>query len=162
MNAQDDAKAELTTLLKQERDIRFESFDHDDAWAVGSALRQYAAERNLPVSIAIMLGEQRAFHAGLPGSTADNDDWLARKFRVVRHFGHSSLAVGTDFRARGLDFETDSGLEVALHAAHGGAFPLIVGGAIVGVVGLSGLAQREDHALVVDALIEHRNAATRS
>ena len=160
MSDQDDAKDFHATLLEQERDIQFESFDHDDAWAVGSMLRGWASEQNLPVAIAIMLGEQRAFHAGLPGSSADNDWWLGRKFRVVNHFGHSSLAVGTDFKARGLTFETDSGLDFEQYAAHGGAFPLIVGGSIVGVVGVSGLAQREDHALVVKALTAHRDRAS--
>ncbi len=160
MTDQDDAKAFHATLLEQERDIQFESFDHDDAWAVGTMLRTWASEQKMPVAIAIMLGEQRAFHAGLPGSSAENDWWLARKFRVVDHFGHSSLAVGTDFKARGLNFETDSGLDFEQYAAHGGAFPLIVGGSIVGKVGVSGLAQREDHALVVKALTAHRDNAS--
>jgi uncharacterized protein (UPF0303 family) len=68
--------------------------------------------------------------------------------------------VGTDFKARGLNFETDSGLDFEQYAAHGGAFPLIVGGSIVGKVGVSGLAQREDHALVVKALTAHRDNAS--
>lgn len=147
----------LDELLKQERDIRFTSFSHDDAWAVGAHLVQLASERSLPVAVAIMLGDQRAFHAGLAGASADNDDWLERKFRVVRRYGHSSLAVGAQFRAGGADFDTDSRLDTTLYAAHGGAFPIIVQGAIVGIAGVSGLPQRDDHALVVEALSAHRD-----
>lgn len=159
MNDQDDAKASYETLLQQERDIQFESFGHDDAWVVGSMLRQLSSERQHPVAIAIVLGDQRVFHAGLPGSSADNDDWLAKKFRVVRRFGHSSFAVGTEFRSRGRTFGTDSGLDPREFAAHGGAFPLLVRGSLVGVVGVSGLAQRDDHDLVVEALTAHRDNA---
>jgi uncharacterized protein (UPF0303 family) len=149
----------LDELLKQERDIRFTSFSHDDAWAVGAHLVQLASERSLPVAVAIMLGDQRVFHAGLAGASADNDEWLERKFRVVRRYGHSSLAVGTRFRVDGRDFDSDSRLDTALYAAHGGAFPIIVQGSIVGIAGVSGLRQRDDHALVVEALSAHRDRA---
>ena len=154
-----DDHAQLRTLLEQERTLQFTAFSPDDAWALGSRLRELAAARSLPVAIAIVLGEQRVFHTGLAGASADNDGWLERKFAVVRRYGHSSLAVGTEFRSRGLDFDRDSRLDPARFAAHGGAFPLFVGGAIVGIVGVSGLPQLEDHALVVEALRAHLAAA---
>ncbi|MCX7521759.1 heme-degrading domain-containing protein [Microbacterium sp. STN6] len=147
----------LEELLEQELQLQFDSFTHDDAWSIGMRLVQLASDRSLPVAIAVMLGDQRAFHAGLAGASADNDAWLERKFRVVRRFGHSSLAVGEQYRARGGDFDTDSRLDTDLYAAHGGAFPILVRGAIVGVAGVSGLAQRDDHALVVEALEAHRD-----
>lgn len=158
MSDQTDAQAFLAILLEQERTIQFESFDHSDAWSLGCDLVRLATERELPVAIAIALGDQRAFHAGLAGASADNDDWLERKFRVVRRFGHSSLAVGTDFRSRGKNFDVDSRLS-GEYAAHGGAFPILVRGSMVGIAGVSGLPQRDDHALVVEALTAHRDAA---
>ncbi|WP_022885608.1 heme-degrading domain-containing protein [Glaciibacter superstes] len=157
MNDENDEKMALAALLEQEREIQFDSFAHGDAWVVGTHLVQLASERALPVAIAIMLGDQRAFHAGLPGASADNDDWLERKFRVVRRFGHSSLAIGTRFRSTGGDFDTDSRLSVSDYAAHGGAFPILVRDSIVGIAGVSGLPQRDDHALVVEALAAHRD-----
>jgi uncharacterized protein (UPF0303 family) len=103
--------------------------------------------------IGIVLGEQRVFHTALDGSSADNDEWLARKMAVVRRYGRSSLGVGEQFRVAGKDFDADSRLDTARFAAHGGAFPLtLTGGELVGVVGVSGLPQREDHALVVEQL----------
>jgi uncharacterized protein (UPF0303 family) len=42
------------------------------------------------------------------------------------------------------------------HAAFGGAFPLRVRGSLIGAVGVSGLAQEDDHDLVVEVLKAHR------
>ena len=149
----------LQTLLEQERTLQFDAFSHNDAWMLGTRLRTLATEQTLPVAIAIMLGDQRVFHAGLAGSSADNDGWLERKFAVVRRYGHSSLAVGVEFRSRGVDFDVDSRLDLTRFAAHGGAFPLFVRGSIVGMVGVSGLPQLDDHALVVEALGAHLASA---
>jgi uncharacterized protein (UPF0303 family) len=45
------------------------------------------------------------------------------------------------------------GLPTADYASHGGSFPLTVAGAgIIGTVTVSGLPQRADHELVVEAL----------
>jgi uncharacterized protein (UPF0303 family) len=154
-----DDLAQLQTLLEQERTLQFDAFSHDDAWMLGTGLRTLAVEQALPVAIAIMLGDQRVFHAGLTGASADNDGWLERKFAVVRRYGHSSLAVGVEFRSRGVDFDVDSRLDPTRFAAHGGAFPLFVRGSIVGMVGVSGLPQLDDHALVIEALGAHLASA---
>ena len=154
-----DDLAQLQTLLEQERTLQFDTFSHDDAWMLGTRLRTLAAEQALPVAIAIKLGDQRVFHAGLAGASADNDGWLERKFAVVRRYGHSSLAVGVEFRSRGVDFDVDSRLDPTRFAAHGGAFPLFVRGSIVGMVGVSGLPQLDDHALVIEALGAHLASA---
>jgi uncharacterized protein (UPF0303 family) len=142
----------LTQLLEQESTLQFDLFGHDNAWALGTQLRALAVGRSLPVAIVIVLGDQRVFHAGLPGASADNDGWIERKFAVVRRYGHSSLAVGEEFRSHGLDFDLDSRLDPARFAAHGGAFPLRVRGSLVGIVGVSGLPELDDHDLVVEAL----------
>ncbi len=126
-----------------------------DAWAVGCRLVELGQKRALPIAVAIMFGEQRVFHAALAGASADNDSWLDSKFRVVRRFGNASLTVGTRFRASGRDFDADSRLDPRRYAAHGGAFPLRVRGSLIGAVGVSGLPQREDHALVVEVLTEY-------
>ncbi|MBC7443724.1 MAG: heme-degrading domain-containing protein [Ramlibacter sp.] len=145
----------LPLLLEQELTLQFDSFDLGDAWIVGSRLVELGNERRHPIAVSITFGEQRVFHAALAGSSADNDGWLENKFRVVRRFTNSSFAVGTRFRANSRNFAADSNLDPATHAAHGGAFPLRVRGSLVGVVGVSGLAQREDHALVVEVLTWH-------
>lgn len=140
-------------LQAEELELRFADFTLDDAWALGSRMRSAAVAAGLPVAIGIVLGEQRVFHTALPGSSADNDDWLARKTRVALRYGQASLAVGESFRDKGKDFDTDSRLDPARYAAHGGVVPLrLRGGTVIGAVGVSGLPQREDHAFVVAQL----------
>ncbi|MYT71518.1 MULTISPECIES: heme-degrading domain-containing protein [unclassified Streptomyces] len=144
---------DIAALEEQESRLVLDSFGHDDAWRLGNLLVELARERQAPVAIDITRSGQQLFHAALPGSTPDNDAWIARKRRVVERYQVSSLLVGTRFRAKGTTFEDSSRLDLDTYAAHGGAFPLTVRGAgVVGTVVVSGLPQVEDHALVVEAL----------
>ncbi len=149
--------SELTEQLqREERELRFHDFTLDDAWLLGARMRQAAAEEELPIAIGIMLGQQRVFHAALPGSSADNDEWLARKTRVALRYGKASLAVGEQFRDGGKDFDTASRLDTDAYAAHGGVVPIrLKGGTVIGAVGVSGLPQLDDHAFVVQQLREY-------
>lgn len=143
-------------LLAEEAELRFAGFTVEDAWALGSRMRLDAAGQGLPIAIGIVLGAQRVFHSALPGASADNDEWLARKTRVALRYGQASLAVGESFRDRGRDFDTDSRLDPREFAAHGGVVPLrLVGGTVIGAVGVSGLPQLDDHAFVVKHLREY-------
>ncbi|MFH8250524.1 heme-degrading domain-containing protein [Microbacterium sp. B2969] len=143
----------LARVESEERELVLPRFDLDDAWRLGSALRATAVERKLPVVIGISLGEARVFHTALPGSSADNDGWLERKSRVARRYGRSSYGVGLTFKARGSDFDLHGRLDTSLYAAHGGVFPITIAGVgVVGTVGVSGLPQEDDHALVVEHL----------
>jgi uncharacterized protein (UPF0303 family) len=143
----------LDELEEQERTLVLDSFDETDAWELGTALREAAAARDLPVAISVRRNGQRLFHTALPGASTDNDGWLDRKCAVVDRYGRSSLRVGEQFRVGGKTFESDSRLDPSRYAAHGGAFPLIVRGTgCVGTVAVSGLPQRDDHRLVVETL----------
>lgn len=140
-------------LQAEELELRFTDFTMDDAWALGGQMRAAAVAAGLPVVIGIVLGEQRVFHSALPGSSADNDDWLARKTRVTLRYGQASLAVGESFRDKGREFDTHSRLDPARYAAHGGVVPIrLRAGTVIGAVGVSGLPQRDDHAFVVEQL----------
>jgi uncharacterized protein (UPF0303 family) len=137
----------------------FDRFGHDEAWRLGSRLVERCRADGLPVVISIHLGEQRVFHAALPGSSADNDAWVDRKTRVVRRFDRSSLAVAEryfteDRAARMAGF----GLSPAEFAPGEGAVPIRVHGTQVGVLSLSGLEPTGDHVLVVSALQEAAGA----
>ena len=140
----------LEELEAQEDELQFLSFTNDTAWELGNALVAAAREGGLAVTIDISRGEQRLFHAGLPGSAADNDAWIERKNRVVRRFGHSSFYMSV---SEGGKFNENYLLDEREFAAHGGAFPVIVRGVgVVGTVTVSGLPQEEDHRLVVSVL----------
>lgn len=143
----------VAELEAQELRLVLPHFTYEDAWTLGTLLVDLARERQAPVAIDITRNGQQLFHAALPGSTPDNDAWIARKRRVVERYGCSSFLVGTRFRAKGTTFEESSRLDPDTYAAHGGAFPIAVRGAgVIGTVVVSGLPQAADHAMVVEAL----------
>jgi len=154
---------EITSLIaqieEQERRLQFDRFSFEDAWAIGSRLVEIATERDLGITIDIRRGDQQLFHAALAGTTADNDDWVARKVRTVRRFSESSWLVGRRFAAAEKDFSTATGLPLSEYAAHGGCFPVVIrDSGLVGTITVSGLAQADDHALVVEVLTEFLEA----
>ena len=151
---------QLAELAAQEERLVFSRFDNDDAWRLGVHMVEAARSANLPLAISIRRNGQRLFHAGLPGSTPDNDAWLERKSAVAQRYCHSSYFVGTSFRASGRTFDEDSRLDPNLFAAHGGAFPINVRDVgCVGTVAVSGLPQAEDHAFLVTHLESFLQAA---
>ncbi|GAA1721376.1 heme-degrading domain-containing protein [Isoptericola hypogeus] len=153
MSTPDDVTALIAEVEEQERELVLPRFTHDDAWRLGRLLVELAAERDLAVTVDVRKGPQQVFHAAREGTTPDNDTWVARKVRVVERFGASSYLVGLRAKAKGEDFNAKHGLPLQEYAAHGGAFPVRVSGVgVVGVVTVSGLAQGDDHALVVEAL----------
>lgn len=129
--------------------LAFPRFAHDDAWRLGGILTELARARRHPVTIDIRRGEQQVFHAALEGSTADNDSWVAKKAAAVRRFERSSLAlrVASEESGRALSW-----LDPAVYAVSGGCVPVVVAGALVGTVAVSGLPDLEDHALVIEAM----------
>ncbi|GGU95506.1 UPF0303 protein [Streptomyces albospinus] len=147
------AADELAELTAQEERLLFDTFGNDEAWELGSLLVALARERGAAVTVGIRRGAQQLFHCALPGTSADNDAWIARKCAVVERYGESSYLVGARFRAKGRTFEESSRLDPDRFAAHGGAFPVrLRGTGVVGAVAVSGLPQADDHALVVEAL----------
>ncbi|MFE7509224.1 heme-degrading domain-containing protein [Promicromonospora sp. NPDC057488] len=153
--SESDVSAIISEVEAQEAELVLPSFTHDQAWRLGSLLVELAVERELPVTIDVRKGTQQVFHAARPGTTPDNDSWVQRKVTVVYRFGASSYLVGLRAKAKGTDFNATHGLPFQEYSAHGGAFPVRVEGVgIVGVVTVSGLAQQDDHALVVEALRE--------
>jgi uncharacterized protein (UPF0303 family) len=141
----------LRTLTEQEERLTFRRFTLDTALDLGQHVLAEARRRGLGVTVSVRKGTQRVFHAALPGTSADNDEWVDRKSRVVERYGTASYRVGEKFRVEGSTFEQKSRLDPELYAAHGGVFPVIVEGVgPVGSVGVSGLPQADDHALVVE------------
>jgi uncharacterized protein (UPF0303 family) len=149
----DDLTGLISRLERDEQRLVFTRFDNADAWHLGCLLVDLATGRDLPIAVDIRRGTQQLFHAALPGSTADNDGWIARKVRVVERYGASSYLVGRRLAAKGQTLDAAMGVDPALFAAHGGAFPIRVPEVgVVGVVTVSGLPQADDHALVVEAV----------
>lgn len=142
-------------LARQDEELTLESFSLDDALDLGSLALSLARERSMPVAIEVWRGDRVAFRAALPGSTADNDSWLERKFRVSRRFELATMAVRVLYEEQGRSFNEATMLPVADYAAHGGSVPIRVrGSGMVGLFGVSGLPQVEDHAFLVEVIRE--------
>lgn len=153
--AQDTAEIDrrIAEVVEQQQRLVLPRFDNDDAWDLGCRLVELARERDLPITVDVRRHGHLLFHASRPGTTPDNDTWVERKVRVVDRFGAPSFLVGLRARRAGRTFAEQSGLHLQEYAAHGGSFPLAVRGVgPVGTVTVSGLAQSDDHDLVVEAL----------
>jgi len=146
----------LKSLLKEEQELQFSSFNEETAWQLGQRLVERATRENLPVTIDITRGEQQLFHSSWPGTSADNDEWVKRKVRLVYRFGHSSFYMGQLLKSMGKNIEETFLIPESQYAPHGGCFPIIIKGTgMVGTVTVSGLAQEEDHRLVVETIREY-------
>jgi uncharacterized protein (UPF0303 family) len=144
---------DLEIIVKQERELVLPEFDEEIAWALGSRLRELASARRLPVAIEIKRFGQPLFYCALNGSTPDNAEWVRRKGNIVARFHRSSYAIGLGLKQTNSTLADKYELPSSDYASHGGSFPLKVAGAgAVGSVTVSGLPQRADHELVVEAL----------
>ena len=147
---------DLAHVIQQESELRLPRFDNDDAWKLGLLLRDLAVSRGHAIVIDIRrFGQppQPLFYTAFPGTTPDNARWVQRKSNIVARFHRSSYQVGLYLAQNQITFTERYGLPDADYAAHGGSFPLHVANAgIIGAVTVSGLPQREDHNLVIEAL----------
>ncbi len=116
---------DLEKIALQERTLQYVRFDHETAWRLGSALRAMSVARGHIVVI------------------------------DVRRFGQqlSSYAIGLALDQKQSNITEKYALPAADYVTHGGSFPIAVAGAgVIGAVTVSGLVQRADHELVVEAL----------
>lgn len=144
---------DLEAIERQERELELPRLDAQMAWELGVRLRALADERGLAVVIDVRRFGQPLFYAAMDGTTPDNPEWVRRKSNSVARFHRSSYAVGLKEKIKGETQAQAQGLPLADYATHGGSFPLRVTGAgVVGSVTVSGLPQRSDHELVVEAL----------
>jgi uncharacterized protein (UPF0303 family) len=143
---------DLALIARQEAELRFSTFDYDTAWHLGQTLRDLALSRNQGIVVDIRrFGQphQQLFYTALAGTTPDSQ--------------RPSYAIGLLLEQQGRQFAERYSLPDADYAAHGGCFPIHVSGAgIIGAVTISGLSQRDDHNLAVEAicLLLERDPAT--
>ena len=146
---------DLIAIARQESELIFPKFDYDTAWRLGLTLRELALSRNQSIVIDIRrFGQphQPLFYTAL-GGTPDNARWVQRKSNVVARFHRSSYAVGLTLEQTNRTFAERYSLPDADYAAHGGCFPIRIETAgIIGAITVSGLTQREDHNIIIEAL----------
>ncbi len=151
-----DYEAAIAQIDAEFEELQFAHFGFEEAWQIGQDLVASGRRDSLPIAIDISVNGQTLFHAALPGSTPDNDQWIARKNRVVYRFHRSSFYIATTLKQKGKSIEEEYGLSKAEYAPSGGAVPIRI--RAVGVVGtatVSGLRDHEDHRMVIEALRRH-------
>ncbi|MBB5702689.1 uncharacterized protein (UPF0303 family) [Ochrobactrum daejeonense] len=156
MAQSDDIKQMIDQIVRQEQALIFPSFDENEAFALGHRIRDIAVNEKLGIAIEISLWDRQLFYATTAGSTGDNQEWLRRKFNVVRRFHASTYRLVLEQNREDRMFAPHKALNVEDYALAGGGFPIRVSGAgVIGAVIVSGLPQREDHNLVVRAVAGH-------
>ena len=147
---------DIAQIARQEKELVLDAFDADAAWRLGTIVRELAVTRGHAIVVDIRrFGQpsQQIFYTALAGTTPDNGRWVERKSNTVARFHRSSYAMGLKLEAEGASFSAKYALPDAEYATHGGAFPLRVANAgVVGCLTVSGLPQRADHELAVEAL----------
>jgi uncharacterized protein (UPF0303 family) len=129
----------------------FDSFDQDSAYALGTLAAELIRERELQLAVQIVIGDHIVYKAALGEVGEGTTDWLRRKSNVAKLEGVPSLLVRLRHEAEGTTF-ADRGLDEAEFAGHGGSFPIVVDGTLVGTITASGEPDVVDHDVVVTAL----------
>jgi uncharacterized protein (UPF0303 family) len=146
----------LKQLLQEEQELQFTKFNEETAWQIGTQLVERSLREGLTVTIDITRGDRQLFHASLRGTSADNDEWIKRKVRLVYRFGHSSFYMGQLLKRKGKRLEEAYLISESEYASHGGCFPIIIRDTgVIGTITVSGLAQEDDHKLVVQAIRDY-------
>ena len=144
---------DLARIAVQEQELQYASFDEEAAWRLGANLRALGVARKLKLAIDIRRFGQPLFFTSLSGATLDNAEWCRRKSNLTARFHRSSYAIGLEMEEKRTNIYERYGLTVADYVSHGGSFPLrILHSGVIGSVTVSGLPQRGDHELVVEAL----------
>jgi uncharacterized protein (UPF0303 family) len=144
---------DLAAIAVQERELQLPQFNEETAWRLGSRIREMAISRKLSVVVDVRRFGQPLFYSALSGTSPDHAEWVRRKGNLVARFHRCSYAIGLELRNKNKNLFEDRGLSLTDYAAHGGSFPLRVAhSGIIGSVTVSGLPQRADHELVVEAL----------
>lgn len=156
MNATED----IAKVAEQEKRLVFTAFDEATAFEIGSALRERGLAEDMPIVIQISVWDRLLFYAALPGSSSSNADWVRRKVNVVKMFQKSTYRMVLEQDRPDRTFKPGAGLSPQEYVLAGGGFPIMIKGVgAVGAIGVSGLPEREDHGIVVDALCDHLGIA---
>lgn len=147
---------DIELIKRQEAELVLAGFDEAVAFEIGSAIRARALAENLPIVVDIRAFDRPLFYVAMPGSNGSNPDWARRKINVVRRFLKSTYRMVLEQQRPNRTFKTGEGLDIADYVLAGGGFPVTVKGVgVVGVIAVSGLPERDDHGVVVDALCGH-------
>ena len=151
------SKAEdIAKVIEQEQVLIFKSFTEETAFAIGSAIREDGLKRSLTLVVDARLWDRPLFFAALPGTTSDNSEWVRRKSNSVKRFHKSTYRMVLEKTFEDRIFPPSRALDPNDYVLAGGGFPITVEGVgVVGSITVSGLPERDDHGIVVEAIARH-------
>lgn len=148
-------ESDIALIKKQETELVFAEFDELVAHALGERVRERALREKLVIVVDIRTWDRQHYFMALPGTTADNSEWVRRKVNMVRQVQKSSYRAVLENKTDADHFLPRRGLDNADFVLAGGGFPIRVKGAgVIGCVTVSGLHERDDHQVAVDAICE--------
>lgn len=133
-----------------------ESFDNNDAVALGTIAVEVVRKHDANLAVRIVLYGDAVFVAKLGTTGPGNDPWLAGKAAVAQRFAEPSLLVRRRHEAAGTPFADRADIDHDVFRAHGGSVPIFVGGEVVGTITMSGEPDVVDHAIVAEAIRRYR------
>jgi len=149
----------LEKIKEQEETLLFKSFSNENALEIGLFIIESAKKFKKSVAVNIVKNGQTVFHYAMDGTSPDQDEWIKKKSNVVFRHHHSSyyMKLYNELKNRSyFEFYSVSPFEYAIH---GGAFPITIeGSGVIGVITVSGLAQEEDHELIVEAITKFQTS----
>lgn len=149
------AAEDIAKIIEQELGLVFDQFDEAVAFSLGSRVRERAAREKLALVVDVRTWDRPLFYCAMPGTTADNPEWVRRKFNGVRRFHRSSYRMVLEQNREDRLFPPSRALDAADYVLAGGGFPLRIKGlGPIGAITISGLPERDDHQVAVDAVCE--------
>ena len=150
-----DLARDLQRIAMQEGRLALARFDEQEAWTLGARLKAMAEARDAALAIEVRLARRTVFFHAMRGARPSNGDWVRRKRNTVELLAWSSYRAALTPPVDGQSIAERMGLPLRRYGFAGGGFPISVQGVgVVGAVAVSGLPQRDDHELVVQALAE--------
>ena len=140
----------LEEIKSQEERIHFSSFDYNDAYTLGTMLRERGLTTPKPIAIRIVFDDIILYLSFLPGTDESNNQWMNRKQHTVERCHTSSLRAAVERELNGVkeNWQQDE----SHYAFCGGGFPIIVNDEFRGVAMISGLPHLEDHRNLVEVM----------
>lgn len=146
---------DIRQIIAQEQGLVFEHFDEAVAFSIGVRIRDRALRDKLGLVADIRTWDRPLFYCAMPGTTGDNPEWVRRKFNTVHRLLKSSYRVALEQAREERLFPASRALPGEDYVLAGGAFPIrIKGFGPVGTVTISGLHERDDHQVAVDAVCD--------
>lgn len=146
-------EAAAAELLEEEGRLLLPALDEGAGVSLGRLMLDRALAELLGATIEVHVRGRLVFRAALPGTSAENDRYLAGKRRWVEGSGHASMLGSLAHRREHPELGTGHGTRTPDTGPFGGGVPLrTVDGELAGIAIVSGLTEEEDHELVVWAL----------